>query len=113
ARAEGPGPPCPGPGAERGAAARSPDAQLDPSSAARLVAALLRPGAPDDLVAGLLALIRSGPLRALRPTLEAYASRDALAPSRVYEALGRIDDGLPAPLAERLLAVSDSEPLRA
>ncbi|HVN38574.1 MAG TPA: HEAT repeat domain-containing protein [Myxococcota bacterium] len=89
------------------------DAQLDPSSAPRLVAALLRPDAPDDLVARLLALIRSGPLRALRPTLEAYAKRDALAPSRVYEALGRIDDGLPASLAERLLAVRDSEPLRA
>jgi len=100
-------------GVERLAAVPNLDAQIDPSSAARLVAALLRPDAPDDLVAGLLALIRSGPLRALRPTLDAYASRDALAPSRVYEALGRIDDGLPAALAERLLAVRDSEPLRA
>jgi hypothetical protein len=99
--------------AERLSAIPQLDPAIEPGTADRFVAALLRPDATEELTAALLALVRKGPLRSLRPPLEGVGQQEALAPAVVYEALGRIDDALPAPLALRLLGAADSPPLRA
>ena len=99
--------------AERLTATSDLDPVIEASTANRFVAALLRPDATEELTAALLALVRKGPLRSLRPPLDALAQREALAPALVYEALGRIDDALPSPLSLRLLGAADSPPLRA
>lgn len=98
---------------ERLAAIRELDPEIDPSSAQRLVAALLRPDAPDALRDGLLALCASAPLRSLRPPLEALAARKPRAPALVFEALGRVAEGLPDALSLELLAARDSAAHRA
>lgn len=98
---------------ERLAAVRRLDAEIDPTSAQRLVRALLRPDASDDLRVGILGLVERGPLESLRPPLTALLSGEALPPALALDALGRLDDGLPAPLVARLLASGAAAEYRA
>ena len=109
ALAEGAEPPIAASALERLAAVPDLDAQLDPGAAASLVRALLRDDDDGALRERTLALVGSGPLRALRPLLIVLAAREPLAPAAVFDALGRVDGALPSEQALRLLAVSDAD----
>jgi len=103
---------------ERLAAVPELDAALDPTSARRWVAALVRSDsagperdAPERTA--LLGLVGERSLESLRPALVELADAGALAPAVVFEALGRLDGALPAERARALLARDDSAAHRA
>lgn len=89
------------------------DDALDPTSAHRMVAVLLRGDRDPALRAGLLDLVGARRLASLRPPLEELAAAGALAPAPVFEALGRLDGEIPADRARALLARDDSAAHRA
>jgi hypothetical protein len=78
------------------------DRALDATSAARLVAVLLRE--PPGLREAALALIAQQRLESLRPALVRLATPDATGPAPVYEALARLDGPVSGSLTEALLA---------
>ena len=69
--------------------------QLDAELATQLIEALLRPDASEALQQGVLRLIAERRPPALRPPLEALASRTPPPSALVFEALARFDGGLP------------------
>jgi hypothetical protein len=84
------------------------DEKLDPAAAALLVRALLRTDAGPALSTALLEVAAREQPPALRAPLEALASREALAPAVVFEALAALDSGVAPARAARLL--SDASP---
>jgi hypothetical protein len=77
------------------------DRVLDPTSADRLVAVLLRE--PPLLREAALALVEQQRLESLRAPLSRLAAPDASGPAPVYEAIARLDGPLSAPLTAALL----------
>jgi len=83
-------------------------AKLDPPAAALVVAALVRTDAGSEIQTSLLEIVARERPPALRAPLEALASREALAPAVVFEALAALDSGVAPARAARLLR--DSTP---
>lgn len=94
--------------AERLARHSGLDEKLDPAAAALMVRALLRTDAGPALSTALLEVVARERPAALRAPLEALASREALAPAVVFEALAALDSGVAPARAARLL--SDASP---
>ena len=69
--------------------------QIDAELAVQLIEALLRPDASEALQQGVLRLVAERRPPALRPPLEALASRKPPPSALVFEALARFDGGLP------------------
>ena len=90
--------------AERLARHSGLDEKLDPAAAALVVRALLRTDAGPELSTALLEVVARERPPALRAPLEALASREALAPAVVFEALAALDSGIAPARAARLLA---------
>lgn len=84
------------------------DEKLDPAAAALVVRALLRTDAGPALSTVLLEVVARERPPALHAPLEALASREALAPAIVFEALAALDSGVAPARAARLL--SDASP---
>jgi hypothetical protein len=89
------------------------DSQLDPTSAQRLVAALLRTDLVPRQRDALLALIGERKLESLREPLEARANSGVLAPAPIFEGLGRLDGELTPAQTLRLVSNPDSPAHRA
>lgn len=113
ALAEGAEPPIAISALERLSAVSGLDVQLDYAASANLVRTLLRDDEDGAVRERALALVGSGPLRALRPLLIVLAAREPLAPAAIFEALGRIDGALPSEQALRLLASGEAPERRA
>jgi len=86
---------------------------LDPTSAERLVSALIRPDATRRLAAGILDLVESRGLESLRPALEARLAAPELPPAPIVEALARLDGGLSSERSLELLGMQDAPAHRA
>ena len=83
--------------------------QLDAELASQLIEALLRPDASEALQQGVLRLIAERHPTTLRPPLEALASRKPPPSALVFEALARLDGGLPPERSAALLRDASPE----
>jgi hypothetical protein len=89
------------------------DRALDASSAARLVAALVRPDATQRLTSAILDLVEARRLESLRPALEAGLEASERPPAPIVEALARLDAGLSSDRSLELLGWQDAPAHRA
>jgi hypothetical protein len=86
------------------------DAALGPFSGAELVGALVRDDASDSLRDAVVELVGSRRLESTRPALQALVQLRPAPPAAVFEALARLDGGLPQAQTRRLLG--DASPAR-